>query len=124
LGRQRYGAAASELQAASTKLTGDVDLRVDLARAYWRGGQHQAATAVLGTALTISPAHVDALVLRGRVGAEAGDPESALEDLANAARLRPSVAREPEVLAARERARDRLGASQPPPIPPVTKSSR
>jgi tetratricopeptide (TPR) repeat protein len=124
LDRRRFGVAVGELQAASTRLAGDVDLRVDLASAYWHAGQHQAATAVLGAALTISPAHVDALVLRGRISAEAGDPESALEDLVNAARLRPSVAQEPAVLDAQERARDRLDTRQSPTASPATRSRR
>ncbi|MEX5634923.1 tetratricopeptide repeat protein [Parafrankia sp. FMc2] len=104
----RPGDAVVELQSASTRLPGDVDLRVDLARAYWALGEHQAATGLLGTALTILPAHVDALVLRGLITARTGSPAAALEDLANAIRLRPAIAERPEVGAAQEHARSRL----------------
>lgn len=111
----RPTAAAAELQSAANRLPGDVDLRVDLARCYQQAGQQHAAAAILGTALTISPAHVDALLLRGLITAGHGDPAAALEDLANAVRLRPVLVDDPEVIAAYRRARNRRGDPDPQP---------
>ncbi|CAO5229688.1 hypothetical protein [Frankia sp. AgKG'84/4] len=107
----RNADALVELLAASAKLPGDVELRVDLARVYTRVGQHQAALGVLGGALTIAPADVGALLLRGWIEATHGDPASALKDLENAARLRPALGDDGEVGAALQAARARLDAS-------------
>jgi tetratricopeptide (TPR) repeat protein len=109
LGQGRRTAAADELQAAVSHLPGDVDLQLELARDLWQVGQPQAANAVLGQILTIAPATVDALVLRGMVNAEVGDAASALYDLDNAVRLRPEAAEATEVVRARAQARARLG---------------
>jgi tetratricopeptide (TPR) repeat protein len=109
LGQGRHTAAADELQAAVSHLPGDVDLQLELARDLWQVGQPQAANAVLSQVLTIAPATVDALILRGMVNAEAGDAASALYDLDNAVRLQPEAAEATEVVRARAQARARLG---------------
>ncbi len=105
----RHIEAADELQAAVSHLAGDLNLQLELARALWQARQPRAANAVLGQVLTIAPAMVDALILRGVVNAEAGDAASALYDLDNAVRLRPEAAERSEVVRARARARGRLG---------------
>jgi hypothetical protein len=107
LARRRYPDAANALQAAAARQAGDVDLRVDQARALWHAGGAQAAMGVLNAALMIAAGHVEALVLRGQIAAELGDSAAALADLNSAVRLRPAVAAQPEVIAARRRARSR-----------------
>ncbi len=109
LAARQSSAALVELTAATTRLPGDVDLWVDVARAYRTVGDTQAATAFLNIALTILPVHVDALVLRGLITARSGDPAAGLEDLANAIRLRPATAEDVEVAATLEHLRLRLG---------------
>jgi tetratricopeptide (TPR) repeat protein len=108
-----HAAAVDELQAAVSYVPGDLGLKLELARALWLVPHPQAANAVLGQILTISPAMVDALILRGVVNAQFGDPESALHDLDNAVRIRPEAAGLPEV----ERARAAAHARQDRPDP-------
>jgi tetratricopeptide (TPR) repeat protein len=109
LRRGRYAEAVSELQGAEVRLPSDLAIQIDLARALRDSGQLWAATAVLGAALTIAPGTVDALVERGLIRIRTGEFSSALDDLDNAVRMRPSV--EAEVRSARDLARDRLRSS-------------
>ncbi|MGF7236415.1 MAG: tetratricopeptide repeat protein [Frankia sp.] len=112
--RGRFAAAVAELQAASERLPGETALRVELADATWRAGQPRAAIGVLGTALTIAPDDTAALLLRGRIKAEVGDPTDALADLDNAVRLAPALDGAPEVVAARELIRTRSRRAEDP----------
>jgi tetratricopeptide (TPR) repeat protein len=104
----RHASAADELQAAVSILPGDLELQLELAHALRLVPQPQAANAVLGQILTIAPAMVEALILRGVINAQFGDPTSALYDLNNAVRLLPSAAGRPDVERARAQSTSRL----------------
>ncbi|MCM3882064.1 tetratricopeptide repeat protein [Frankia sp. R82] len=104
-----YGRAIEDLQAASLRLPGDVNVQADLARALWYSGQPWAATAIYSTALGIAPGAVAALAGRGRLRAELGDDAAALEDLERLARLSPDLARTALLRAARALVLARLG---------------
>jgi tetratricopeptide (TPR) repeat protein len=103
-----HAAAVDELQAATSIVPGDLSLKLELARALLSIPDHLAANAVLGHILTIAPAAVEALILRGVDSAQFGDPQSALHDLDDAARIRPKVAESAEVVRARATAEARL----------------
>ena len=109
LRRGRHAEAVAYLQGAQARLPGDMAVQVELARALRDAGQLWAATAVLGAALTVDPGTVDALVERGLIGIETGEFSSALQDLDNAIRLRPSVGQRSEIRSARRLAHARLG---------------
>ncbi len=107
--RGRYPDAVDALQAAVTRLPGDLTVQVALARALWSSGQPQAAAAVLGTVLTIAPDEADALSVRGQIHVELNETVSAFQDLENLLRLRPDIGRRAEVRAARALALARRG---------------
>ena len=102
-------AALEDLQSAVTRLPGDLTLQTELAKALWRVGQSQAATAVFGTVLTIEPEFAEALAGRAQVRAENGSAASALDDLRTLRRLRPSMGQQPEVRSAYALALARAG---------------
>jgi Flp pilus assembly protein TadD len=110
LRRGRYTEAVAELQGAEARLPSDLAIHVDLARALRDTGQLLAATAVLGTVLTIAPGTVDALIDRGLIRIATGEFSAALDDLDNAIRIRPSVGQHEEIISARAFARARLGS--------------
>jgi len=109
LRQRRYAEALAELYGAEVRLPSDLAIQIDLARALRDSGQLLAATAVLGATLTIAPGAVDALVARGLIRIETGEFSSALEDLDNAIRIRPSIDQKAEIRSARALARARLG---------------
>ncbi|WP_163549665.1 tetratricopeptide repeat protein [Candidatus Frankia nodulisporulans] len=96
-----YGRAIEELQAASVRVPGDVEVQDDLARALWYAGQPWAAAAIYSTVLAIAPGTVAALAGRGRLRAELGDNAAALDDFERLARLAPELARDARLRAAR-----------------------
>lgn len=104
----RFADAVGALQGAVTRVPGDLDLHMDLARALSDAGQPQAAVGEYGTLLTVAPESVEALVGRGVVSASYGDAFSAVADLENAIRLRPELADRDDVTAALAHARARL----------------
>jgi tetratricopeptide (TPR) repeat protein len=106
--------AVDELASASTRLSGDVDLRTDHARALAQAGQRQGAIGVLNSALALDLSNVEALALRGTLHAEGGSATAAARDLEMVERLSPETARRPDVTAARERVRRLRG--DPPPL--------
>jgi len=96
----RYNAALEDLQAAVTRLPGEITLQTELAKVLWHVGQPQAASAVFGSVLTVEPDYAEALAGRGQVRAEHGNAASALDDLQALRRLRPSMGDQPEVRSA------------------------
>lgn len=106
--RGRFVDAVNALRSALVRLQGDFDIRMSLAEALRGAGQPQAALGEYGWLLTVAPETVEALVGRGTINAEHGDPASALVDLDNAIRLQPELANRPDVESARERASARL----------------
>jgi hypothetical protein len=90
-------AAQMEYERALRVLVGDVDVRVELARALRRSGRLAAALGHLGTALTLDPSWVPALTERGLTYDAMGDRAAALADLENAIRLSPTVAERDDV---------------------------
>lgn len=97
----RFTEAIDEFAAAVAHAPDDLDIKVDYARAYWGAGQSHAAIATLSSILTISPGHVEALVLRGRVLVGRGDTREGLGDLVRALHLDPDVGGRAEVAEAR-----------------------
>jgi tetratricopeptide (TPR) repeat protein len=115
LQRGRYTDALGELRGALDRLRGDLDVRMDFARALSRSGLTQAAlgeyTAVLMFVPEDAPSiRTQALLARGLLEAEHGDPKAALSDLADAVRSRPELADAADVTAGRARATERLAA--------------
>lgn len=108
----KHVAALEELQAAVTRLPGDLSLRTELATVLWQAGQSQAAAAVFGTVLTVEPQSADALAGRGQISAERGNASAALHDLEALQRLQPSTGLRPEVRAAYALALARTGRSE------------
>lgn len=107
--RGRFTDAVGALQAAVNRLRNDVDVRLDLARALQHSGQPGAALGEYVTILAIAPdgarhERAEALVGRGALAAEHGDPSSALRDLDHAIRLEPELAGRVDVVLARGRA--------------------
>jgi tetratricopeptide (TPR) repeat protein len=98
--RGRYTAAVEDLQAAVTRLPGDLSLHTELAKALWNAGQPQAAAAVFGSVLMVEPASAEALAGRGQIRAESGDASAALHDLQTLQRIRPAAGQKPEVRSA------------------------
>lgn len=103
--RGRYADALSVMQSAVsrmrgsvTQMPGDIDLHIDLARAFNDAGQPLVALGQYDSLLTVVPDAVEALVGRGVIGATLGEPTDALADLDRAIRLQPSVATRPEVV--------------------------
>lgn len=110
LAKRPYADAVDALQAAVTRLPGDVTVQVELARALWFSGDLRAAAAVSGGVLTIAPDSAEARAGRGQIRVELNDDVSALEDLDNLPRLQPNdVGRRADVRAARALALARLG---------------
>lgn len=110
--RGRFADALGVLQGAVTRLPGDVELHLDLARALNDAGQPHAALGQYESLLTIAPDLVDALVGRASIRSEHEDPALALTDLEHAIRLQPDLADRPDVVAIRARAHSRQ-ESQP-----------
>jgi tetratricopeptide (TPR) repeat protein len=108
LDRGRFADAVGALQSAVTRLPGDVGLHMDFARALCKSGQPHAALGVYGSVLTAAPENVEALVGRGAINAEYGEPAAALDDLDNAIRQQPALAGRCDVTAARAQAFARL----------------
>jgi tetratricopeptide (TPR) repeat protein len=77
----RYAAAATDLQAAISRIPWDLRVQTDLAQALWHTGQQLAALAVLNTVLAQDGSLTDALRARGEILADAGDADEALADL-------------------------------------------
>jgi tetratricopeptide (TPR) repeat protein len=90
-------AAQMEYERALRGPVGDVDVRVEFARALRRSGQLAAALGHLGTALTLDPSCVPALIERALTHDAMGDRAAALGDLENAIRISPSVAERDDV---------------------------
>jgi tetratricopeptide (TPR) repeat protein len=104
----RFADAVESLQGALQRLEGDVEIRLDLARALHLAGQHGAALGEYIAVLAIAPGTVEALVGRGAIDAEHGDAAAALRDLDEAVRRDPTLARRSDVVTARSRAMARL----------------
>jgi tetratricopeptide (TPR) repeat protein len=127
LERGRYTDALAELRGALDRLRGDLGVRMDFARALSRSGLMQAAvgeyTAVLMFVPEDAPTiRTQALLARGVLEAEHGDPAAALHDLDDAVRSQPDLGRTPDVTAARARAAERLAWRRPPPVDTGTTS--
>jgi tetratricopeptide (TPR) repeat protein len=103
--RGRTVDAVDALQAAINRAPGDLDLRLDLARALSDSGQAQAAISQYGSLLTIAPDSVEAMIERAAISVRQADPAAALADLDNAVRLDPEVAERPDVVTIRSQAR-------------------
>ncbi|MCK9893022.1 hypothetical protein MXD60_00170 [Frankia sp. AgB32] len=108
----RLGRAVEDLQAAAVRLSADLGVQIDLARALWYSGQRWAAVAIFSTVLTIAPESMTARTERGRLMLELGDDVAALDDLEQAVRRSaPNTPRATETRAARALALARLGRS-------------
>ncbi len=108
----RLGRAVEDLQAAAVRLSADLGVQIDLARALWYSGQRWAAVAIFSTVLTIAPESMTARTERGRLMLELGDDLAALDDLEQAVRRSaPNSPRATETRAARALALARLGRS-------------
>lgn len=105
----RYTAALEDLQAAVSRMPGELALQTELGKVLWLVGQPVAATAVFGSVLNTEPRFAEALAGRGQVRAEHGSASSALDDLQALQRLRPSMVRQPEVRSALALALARTG---------------
>jgi tetratricopeptide (TPR) repeat protein len=81
LARGRPAAAATDLQAAISRIPGDLRVQTDLAQALWHTGQQLAAVAVLNSVLAQDGSLTDALRARGEILADAGNADEALVDL-------------------------------------------
>jgi tetratricopeptide (TPR) repeat protein len=117
LERGRFADAVRDLRSALERLPRDVDIRLQFARALRSSGQPRAALAEYTAVITAAPAdareqRVEALVGRGTLEVEHGDPVSALRDLDDAIRLQPDLATRPDVIAARSRAMARTERRQ------------
>lgn len=113
LERGRFADAVGELRSALDRLRGEVDIRLDFARALSQSGQPWAALGEYTAVLVYVPddarqERVEALVGRGTVSADYDDPAAALRDLDHAIRLQPQLAEHPDVASARSRAFARL----------------
>lgn len=122
--RGRYADAVGELRSALDRLRGDLDIRIDFARALARSGQNKAAIGEYTAAIVLAPEEArairtKALLGRGLLSAEIGDPVAALRDLDDAVRLRPHLADDPEVVMARSTAsaRAEVQRAKDPPTP-------
>jgi tetratricopeptide (TPR) repeat protein len=71
------------------------DIRLELATAYFTGGQTEIALQELNRALELSPRRADVLGLRGLVLMQLGDTERASQNLRDALRIEQEVIREP-----------------------------
>lgn len=98
--RHRFADAIQAFQGATSRLPDDVDIRLGLAQALSEAGQSVAAQGEYTNILTTAPNTVEALVGRGILAAEHGDPSAALADLDSAVRQRPDLADDPRVRAA------------------------
>lgn len=110
--RGRFAAAAAELRSALDRLPGDVEIRLDFARALGHSGQVRAALGEYTAALVSMPedatqARAEALAGRAVLNAEHGDPLAALHDLDDAIRLQPHLAHRPDIRQARHHAESR-----------------
>jgi len=108
----RFADALAALQSAVERLESDVAIRLEFAHALALTGQPAAAAGEYTAILTITPGTVDALLGRGVLTAEHGDPAAALRDLDEAVRHQPEVADRVDVIAARARANARLQARE------------
>lgn len=111
--RGRFVDAIRDLRSALERLPQDLAVRLDFARALHGSGQAQAAMAeysrVLGSVSADDrQTRIEALVERGLICADKGDPVSALRDLDDAVRLRPELAGREDVVSARARAHQRM----------------
>ncbi|HEY8545768.1 MAG TPA: hypothetical protein VIL36_12000, partial [Acidimicrobiales bacterium] len=113
LRRGRYVDALAELRGALDRLRGDLRVRIDFAQALDRAGLSQAALGELTAVLVLVDENralrAEALLQRGLIEAEHGDPDAADHDLAEAVRLEPRLAT-PEVAAVRRRVAERLAS--------------
>jgi tetratricopeptide (TPR) repeat protein len=116
--RRRFADALSALQGAVTRMPGDVDMHIDLARALRDAGQAHAALGQFESLLSVAPDAVEALVGRASIQAEHGDPAAALADLDRAIQLQPELAERDDVQAVRMQARARQGTRSPMPLAP------
>jgi tetratricopeptide (TPR) repeat protein len=110
--RGRHAAALEELQSAVSRLPGDLALQTEFAKVLSGAGQFQAAAAVFGAILSIEPDFIGALVGRGEIQAERGDPASALDDLRTVMRLRPRAGLDPSIRSAYALALARTGQAK------------
>jgi tetratricopeptide (TPR) repeat protein len=108
----QYAAAVKEWQGAMARLPGDLDVQVDLARAFSCSGQLQAAVAVYSGVLTVAPESADALSGRGQIRADLGDAATALEDLNRLTALHPRYEQHPDVRSARGLALITMGRAE------------
>lgn len=108
LERGRYADAVGALQSAVNRAWSNLRIRMDFARALLHSGQAQTAIGEYTVVLASAPDTVDALVGRGAISAEHGDPAAALRDIDKAIRLSPELAERPDVISARSRAHARL----------------
>lgn len=92
-------AAQVEYERALRGPAADVDVRVEFARALRRNGRITAALGHLGTALSLDPGCVPALIERALAYDAVGERADALADLDNAIRISPSVAERDDVRA-------------------------
>jgi Flp pilus assembly protein TadD len=107
LARGRVADATSMLQSAVTRLPGDAELHLDLARALEGSGQAQAALGQYESSLVVAPDSVDALLGRAALQSE-HDPAAALRDLDRAVDIQPDLADRADVVEIRARALARL----------------
>lgn len=107
LARGRVADATSMLQSAVTRLPGDAELHLDLARALEGSGQAQAALGQYESSLMVAPDSVDALLGRAALQSE-HDPAAALRDLDRAVDIQPDLADRADLLEIRARALARL----------------
>ena len=105
---RRYADAVASIQSALARSPGDMRAQMELARVLEDAGQVQPAIAAYSRVLVTAPDDVDALLARALLAAEHGEAEAAIADLDDAVRLRPELAGDPRVLAARRRAQERL----------------
>lgn len=107
LERGRVADAMSMLQSAVTRLPGDAELHLDLARALEGSGQVQAALSEYESLLALAPDSVEALLGRARI--QTGyDPSAAIRDLDHALGLQPELVGRPEFVETRAKALARL----------------
>lgn len=100
LARGEYVEAVDEFEQATSRNTGDMAIKVDLARAWRSLGNLTAASSVIGEVVNRKP-DPEALAVEGQIRAEQKAPDLALRNLDEQLRLSPKNGRRAELLSAR-----------------------